>query len=169
MTASDRPADFFDTSALVKYYAEETGTDIIDRAFKRPGVSRVITDIAIIEFHSAFARRMRMGQCDDAAFEGAKSELAADITSGHLRVEPLVDKDKSEAIRLIERYGPSLGLRTLDAVQLSVMKRLGAENLRTVYCADRVLALARVLEDEGFTVIDPEFPPATDQAVSPHG
>ena len=60
MTASDRPVDFFDASALIKRYAEETGTDVVERAFDHPNTSRVITDIAIIEFHSAFARRMRM-------------------------------------------------------------------------------------------------------------
>ena len=154
MTESDRPVDFFDTSALIKRYTEEIGTDIVDRAFDHPDTSRVITDIAIIEFHSAFARRMRMGQCDADEFEGARSELAADITAGHLHVERLTDADKSEASYLIEQYGPSQGLRTLDAMQLAVMKRLGAENLRTVYCADR--ALIAILEEEGFTVVNPE-------------
>lgn len=154
MTASDRPVDFFDTSALIKRYAEEIGTDVVDRAFDHPNTSRVITDIAIIEFHSAFARRMRMGQCDADEFEGAKSELTADITAGLLRVERLTEADKSDASYLIEQYGPSRGLRTLDAMQLAVMRRLGAEHLRTVYCADR--ALVAILEEEGFTVVNPE-------------
>lgn len=157
MTESEPPVDFFDTSALIKHYAEEVGTDIVDRAFDNPHALRIITEITIIEFHSAFARRMRMGQCDAEAFEGVKSELAADIADGHLHVEPLTDVDKAEAIRLIEHHGPSRGLRTLDAMQLAVMKRLGPENLRTVFCADRLLVA--ILEVEGFSVIDPESPP----------
>jgi hypothetical protein len=99
-----------------------------------------------------------MGQCDADEFEGAKSELAADIAAGNLRVERLTDADKSEASYLIEQYGPSRELRTLDAMQLAVIKRLGADNLRTVYCADR--ALVAILQAEGFTVINPESPPA---------
>jgi predicted nucleic acid-binding protein len=158
MSETDVPVDFFDTSALIKHYAEEIGTGIIDRAFDAPDTRRIITDITIIEFHSAFARRMRMGQCDAETFEGAKSELAADIADGHLEVEPLTEADKADAIRLIEQHGASRGLRTLDALQLAVMNRLGSEALQTIYCADRVFVA--ILEAEGFTVIDPEAPPS---------
>ena len=154
MTESSAPLDFFDTSAFIKHYVEELGSEVVDRAFDDPDNIRLITDLTVIEFHSAFARRVRMGELEREDFEDVQSALEADIREGRLQVEGLSESDKVEATRLIQQYGLSRELRTLDAMQLAVMKRLGAATLRTVYCADRTLV--SILETEGFTVIDPE-------------
>jgi len=44
---------FLDTSALVKRYHQEVGTDIIDKIFGEEGKVLFISDLSIIEFHSA--------------------------------------------------------------------------------------------------------------------
>ena len=73
-----------------------------------------------------------------------------------LRIEALSESDKADAARLLERYGLTRELRTLDALHLAVMRRLGLEALAVVYCAD--CRLIAILEAEGFTVINPEIP-----------
>lgn len=97
-----------------------------------------------------------MGEIRQEDFYAVKAAFAVDIQSGRLAVEALVDTDKVAAARLVERYGLSQELRTLDALHLAVMKRLGTSRLHTVYCADR--GLCAVLTAEGFTVINPEEP-----------
>jgi len=71
------------------------------------------------------------------------------------------DSDKREAAVLIEKYGLSRNLRTLDTVQLAVIKRLGSQVMRSVYCAD--CPFVDLIEAEGFPVINPEASPETRQ------
>jgi len=72
------------------------------------------------------------------------------------------DSDKREAAVLIEKYGLSRNLRTLDAMQLAVIKRLGSQVIRDVYWADR--PFVGLIEAEGFSVINPETSPETRRA-----
>lgn len=58
MTESSTRVAVFDTSALIKHYHDEPGTEVVDLAFDDLSKSRIITDITLIEFHSAFARRV---------------------------------------------------------------------------------------------------------------
>jgi uncharacterized protein len=157
MTVSEPPVYFLDTSALVKRYHPERGSAVVQQVFADPNARRIISDISIIEVHSAFARRVRMGEIRQEDFYAVKAAFAVDIQSGRLAVEALDDTDKVEAARLVERYGLSQELRTLDAMHLAVIKRLGTGRLHTVYCADR--GLCPVLAAEGFTVVNPEEPP----------
>ncbi len=106
MTEYSAPVDFFDTSALVKHYHDEPGSAVIDSAFDDPDAIRIITDIMVIEFHSAFTRRVRMGEITTEDYRRAKSELDSDIREDKLHVEALSEADKVEAAWLIEQYGP---------------------------------------------------------------
>jgi hypothetical protein len=45
----------------------------------------------------------------------------------------------------------------LDALQLVVMKRLGSQAIRHIYCADRTFAA--IIAEERFSVMNPEEPP----------
>jgi len=157
MNVSEPALYFLDASALVKRYHPERGSDVVQRVFADRNARCLLSDISIIEVHSAFARRVRMGEITPEDFQAAKAELAADIGSGRLSVEAFGELDKAEAARLVERYGLSQELRTLDAMHVAVMKRVGTSRLQAVYCADR--ALCAVLTAEGFTVVNPEAPP----------
>jgi uncharacterized protein len=150
---------FFDTSALVKRYHQEAGTDVVEAVFRDHSRTRMISDIGVIECYSAFARRVRMGDITEEDFRATIKELAEDIQNGTIRLAFFGDGDKREAAALIEKYGLSRNLRTLDAMQLAVIKRLGTHMLRDVYCADR--PFVDLIEAEGFSVINPEVSPAT--------
>lgn len=121
MTASETAACFFDASALIKRYHTERGAEVVEAAFAEPVSVRIVSDIGIIELHSAFARRVRMGEITADDFQTAKAELDADIRRGRLRVEAASDADKAAAARLVEQYGLSHNLRTLDALHLAVI------------------------------------------------
>ncbi|MBI4526975.1 MAG: type II toxin-antitoxin system VapC family toxin [Deltaproteobacteria bacterium] len=154
MREDDKRIYFFDTSALVKRYHQETGTDIVDAAFGDREAAKIISDIGVIEFYSAFAKKARMGEITEEDFRETIRGLAQDIRSGTIELTPLSDSDKKEAVTLIEKHGLSKNLRTLDAMQLAVMKRFGSQIITRVYCADRLFVAS--IEEEGFTVTNPE-------------
>lgn len=69
---------FFDSSAFVKRYVAETGTeavlDLCDRADEL-----VLSVIAVPELISAFCRLRREGKIGDAEYDRLKRELMADV------------------------------------------------------------------------------------------
>ena len=151
---AELPTYFFDTSALFKRYHREPGTAAVDTAFATPAI-RMASDLALIELASSFARRVRMQDITVEDFQAAKAAIARDANAqAMLRIVPLGEADKAEAARLLEQYGLTQELRTLDALHLAIMRRFGPEALTAVYCADR--RLIAILETEGFTVINPE-------------
>jgi predicted nucleic acid-binding protein len=148
------PLYFFDTSALFKRYHREPGTQAVDTAFAAPAI-RIASDLALIELASSLARRVRMQYITVQDFQAAKAAIAEDTQNQTvLRIEALSEADKADAARLLEQYGLTQELRTLDALHLAVMRRFGPAALAAVYCADR--RLIAILEAEGFTVINPE-------------
>jgi uncharacterized protein len=157
MSEAEERVDFWDTSALVKRYHREVGTDVVDAAFADEDGIRMISDMGVIEFYSAFAKKVRTGEITEEDFRETIKKLAEDIQSGAIRLTFFGDSDKREAAALIEKHSLSKNLRTLDAIQLAVVKRLASQVLRHVYCADR--PFAALIREEGFSVIDPEESP----------
>lgn len=162
MKEAEERIDFFDTSALVKRYHREVGTDVVDAVFAEK-TTRFISDISVIEFYSAFAKKVRTGEITEEDFRGAIKELAEDIQSEVIQLASFGDDEKREAAALIEKYGVSRNLRTLDAMQLAVMNKLRAQIITHVYCADRSFAV--LIREEGFSVINPEESAETEMKV----
>lgn len=74
---------FFDTSALVKRYHQEVGSDVIDRFFAESDVTMLISDISIIEFYSAIALKVRTGTIQEEDFVILRQRFAQDIKSNY--------------------------------------------------------------------------------------
>ena len=125
----------------------------MDVAFEQEGV-RIISDVSVIEFFSAFAKKVRTAEISKEDFHVTIKEFAEDILSGIIQVEQLGENEKKTAATLIEKYGLSENLRTLDSMQMAVIEKLGSDYLDCVYCAD--LPLISILEQEGFVVLNPE-------------
>jgi len=145
---------FFDTSALLKRYHWELGTEIIDAAFEEKDATRIISDLSVIEFYSALTKKVRTREIPEASFRGAVKLLALDFQNRVIEITSVSDDDKRSAVILLEKYGISQNLRTLDALQLAVMNRLGRQKITRILCADR--AFLSIIEQEGFTVTNPE-------------
>jgi uncharacterized protein len=128
---------FLDTSALVKRYHREQGSEVIDALFAEQGRRIIITDLSIIEFGSALSKKVRVGEITPEKYHRALGFFCQDIVTETIHVEILGDLDKALAATLIEKYGFRANLQTLDSLQLAVMKRAIQSELDQVLCADR--------------------------------
>ena len=76
---------FFDTSALVKHYHAEAGTETVDRLIDEPGAELLIARLTLVETISVFAIKVRAGEFD--ARTGAVKAGPAKEKVGTYRVE----------------------------------------------------------------------------------
>jgi uncharacterized protein len=109
---------FCDTSALLKLYIEEPGSDQV-KAHLQESEAVAVCRIAWAEAHAALSRRARETPEDTVTLEQAKAALAADWP--HYIVMEI-----SQA--LVERagdYADTFALRAYDSVQLAAAFETG--------------------------------------------
>ncbi len=102
---------YFDSSALVKNYVEEVGSDFVQDLLRTslPVTSR----FSAIEIASALARRCRAGQLTVAERDQITADLDQDIDA--LYVVELVPEVVSGTFRVLHKHA----LRSADAWQLA--------------------------------------------------
>ncbi len=108
---------FIDTSALVKLYHQEDGTESLDEFVKNKNAIIVISALSKIELTSALARKVRMNELTQAKYEEALMLFNDDLSK--FEIVPLSEEVFTGALTLIKNLAVSSGLRTLDALQLS--------------------------------------------------
>lgn len=139
---------FFDTSALVKRYHSEKGTEAIDRIFSENDEAIVISSICITEMVSALSRKKEERAISKEDLDAALSKFFHDAIKDFLILE-LDDGHIKDSIVLVLKRN----LRTLDALQLAVA--IGLKDVNPVFvCADKKLVSAA--EKEGIEAINPE-------------
>lgn len=146
-------AYFLDTSSLVKRYHQESGTEIVDQLFEESEHRLIISDISIIEFYSAIGLKVRTGEVKSTAFSTLRKLFSNDVAQGVYQIVRFGEKEKEEAVKLLIRYAPRYSLRTLDAIQLAMMKSDGKEHITAVVCADE--KFNQIIKFEGFRVVNP--------------
>jgi predicted nucleic acid-binding protein len=109
------PVFFLDTSALVKRYVAEAGSQTVIDLLSTPSVNVLIADITRAEFASAVNRRLREGAVSAEQHRALKSAFAVHLVDDYL-VAPLESTHITSACDIIEAHG----LRAYDAVQLAV-------------------------------------------------
>ena len=147
-------AYFFDTSALAKLYHQEAGSERVEELVRTPNHRILISRLAVVEMHSVFALKVRFQaiNADDAT--ALRRRFLSDIRSGVFEVLALAQTHYERAEQLMVSYGFRYGLRTLDALQLSVVGALPRSLLDHVVASDQALREVATLEQ--FSVIDPE-------------
>ncbi len=106
---------FTDSSALIKRYLRETGSNWVNALFKPQGVSDMfIVAVTRVEIIAALTRRGRNGGMTNTEAKNACQQFRADCNSDYQIIE-VNEKLLDEATDLAERYG----LRGYDAVQLA--------------------------------------------------
>jgi predicted nucleic acid-binding protein len=151
------PLFFLDTSALAKYYRRESGSDVVEQLFADSGAQRVISRLALVEMESVFALKIRTGEIDQQAALTARQRLESDLGRRHILMAAVRDEHFQVAKLFVIKYGRDHGLRTLDALQLSVASGLQRAGFAPLFvAADQ--RLCRTAELEGFRVINPEQP-----------
>ncbi len=152
------PNYFLDTSALAKLYHKEAGSEYVDRILREPGSRSLISRLSIIEMESVLAIKVRTGEIDQRDVEIARRCLRADLSQQRLLVgAPIRTQHYQTARILLERYGASEGLRTLDALQLAIaldLQQLGL--IAVIVAADQ--RLCRVASLAGCSAVNPEKP-----------
>jgi predicted nucleic acid-binding protein len=152
-------AYFFDTSALVKRYVNETGSawvdDLTDLA---AGNDIYILRITEIEVTSAVTRRRRGGSLSVTDAATVLAQFRQDLANEYhvVEVTPVI---LAAAVSLVETHG----LRAYDAVQLAAVSALNAYRITlslsdlTLVSADQELNAAAATD--GLTVEDPNAHP----------
>jgi predicted nucleic acid-binding protein len=147
------PVFFLDTSALVKRYVAEAGSQTVRDLLSAPGVNIIIADITRAEFASALSRRLREGAISLEQHRVLKSAFAIHLLDDYL-VAPLEEGHITAACHVIDAHG----LRAYDAVQLAIALSLrdllapAGEPIGLVSADPRLNAAARA---EGFAVTEP--------------
>jgi predicted nucleic acid-binding protein len=146
---------YLETSALVKLYVYEVGTDrLLGLTASNAGHRFAIVSLAQVEFRSAIRGRQRRGEIpNNTADELIESFLRH--AEGRFLIQTFSDSLLDVASALIDSYP----LRAYDAVQLAgyiVLRSISGSEEPTFVCADKVLlATAR---NEGCPVLDPSSP-----------
>lgn len=151
------PDNVWDTSALVKLYVPERGSDHARHLADVGGIA--IATITTVEFASALRRRTRTGELSDKQQASAYARFVADLTSFIL-----LDADETvrvEAVRLLlDPVAVPGQLKGADSIQLASanlwFQRLNANNIDPgsfVVTDKRLLRAAVALE---LPVLNPE-------------
>lgn len=139
---------YLDTSALVKLYIAEPGSERMREAASH-GEPVAASVLAYAEIHATFARRRREGLLQAAELEEIRLSFAEDW-------EKLTQISVGAAVlQRVPRLCQSHPLRGADAVHLASALLLHEEGLEVTFaCSDRQLREAAAAE--GLAVFDPE-------------
>ncbi len=142
---------FLDTSALVKRYHRESGSEQVNAIFDDQSNVLIISELAIVELASALQRKRNRGEITVRALNDALAQFDNDVLS-----DLIVANFLSDFIRRARDLVLQHGLRTLDALQLTAALEFRA--LAPVFvCADDTLCQAA--SNAGLSVLNPEAAP----------
>lgn len=142
---------FFDTSALVKFFYVESGTELVTQIMEHSLAEIWISDLARLEFTTALYRRYRNKSLDEIKLHTATTYFDKQLIS--FNIEPLNQLVIDEAGQLLKKYGKEYGLRTLDAFHLGTYSLISEEGWCFV-TSDTVLA--DVAKLAGFLSLNPQ-------------
>ncbi|MEK6287662.1 MAG: type II toxin-antitoxin system VapC family toxin [Acidobacteriota bacterium] len=104
---------FADTSALVKRYVRESGSEWVRREIRNHKV--LIAQITPVEVAAALGKNLAKGKISEFSFYQARRRFLLHIKQHQYRIVQLSDRIIGEAMRLTSAHS----LRAYDAVQLA--------------------------------------------------
>ena len=141
---------FFDTSALVKFFHEEDGSEKVTEIITSQNNKIFVLDLCKLEFLSALYRRFRNNEIDEyslnLAIEGFEEEIA------RFNVENMSYPVLQESENLLKKYGKKHGLRTLDALHLGCFSLISEDDWYFVSADDNLCNIVKII---GFKTINP--------------
>ena len=141
---------FFDTSALVKMFHEEKGSEVVLSLIKGKDNEVWISELARLEFLSAVFRRVRDREISDEQLNEAVAGFEEQLY--FFNIEPLGQAILKEAELLMKKYGKRGMLRSLDALQMGTFSLISEKGWYFVAADDILCAIAK---DIGFATINP--------------
>ena len=143
---------YLETSALVKLYVYEVGTErLVSLAASNAGHRFAILSLAQVEFRSAIRRQQRSGEISvsdaDVLIDSFRQHA-----EGRFLIQPFTDPLLDVALALIDGYP----LRGFDAIQLAgylMLRSVSGAEEPVFVCADK--ALLSAARNEGCPILDP--------------
>jgi predicted nucleic acid-binding protein len=145
---------FFDTSALVKNYHAESGSQEIQRILAESDSEFLISRLTTVEMLSGFASKVRTGVFTSTDFGILRRRFLGDVRSRLLIPIRMTNLHYQMAGELIGKHAMSRQFRTLDALQLAVALHVHQYlPIDSFVCSDQ--RLCDVASLEGLAVIQP--------------
>jgi len=149
---------FFDSSALVKRYRSEAGSDVVERLFVDPTARCYISRRAVVEVQRVFSRRVREREITEQELDSLRDRFYRDLGQRLFQVRKLRDFHYYDGVRLVRKYALPQQIplfRTLDAIHLvSALDLHARQPIDFFVAADK--DLCQVAEAEQFNALNPE-------------
>ncbi|MEW6668332.1 MAG: type II toxin-antitoxin system VapC family toxin [Thermodesulfobacteriota bacterium] len=150
---------YLDTSALIKRYVDEAGSDWLRATVSRRGsASILVANLAIVEVTSALMRRVRDGSLTSTDYASLQSAFRNDLMMEYSLMN-VVDNTINRAKSLIEQHP----LRGYDAVHLATAlvanEQLVLHNLSPIIFLSADDRLNDAASAEGLAVDNPNNHP----------
>jgi len=146
---------FIDTSALIKQYVDEPGSDVVREAFRRQEGNLSTSELVLLEASSALTKMRRAQAITGSAYVEARANLLRDLHP-RLLVVPAAEDAFDGVVEMIHTFRDrSVGCN--DLLHLLAAERLQVadpEARVTFICADG--PLGTLAAERGFPVLDPE-------------
>ncbi len=141
---------FIDSSALIKRYHYETGTEVIDEIIEKEYSQIFISSVTLIEVIATLRRKVKERKISKNRFLKLKGVFLYDVEKMYTLI-PLDDSVLADALHIAEKYG----CKSLDSLQLSsALKAKLIEGEIIFVCADK--QLLKYAKKEGFETLNPE-------------
>ena len=143
---ADRKTVYFDTSALAKWYLNESLSERVEEYIREHGPVE-ISDLTVIEMRSLLARRRRGKDFDAKTEMRVFAAFEEDIRQGFLIRHPMPVSLAAGAVNLISTL-PDVPLRVLDAMHLVIAEGINADVL-----APSDLVMVEAAKEMGLRVV----------------
>jgi uncharacterized protein len=127
---------YLDTSALLKWYLPESGSEKFSEFVQARSGAR-ISSLSVTEFHRAIARKTRDRNLTAPLAADVLAAFSAQTTAGYLHLLPIKDEYMAHATELIDSIKQPL--HTLDALHLAIAHATACREFAT---ADKIQAKA---------------------------
>ena len=141
---------FLDTSALVKRYRPEVGSEMVQRLFTEQGAMLMVSAVTLAETYAALYRHHRRGRLSQAELTDALDGVTADVERGDLSVLDVTSPHVARSRNLIAQHD----LTSHDALILAAAIDLRPFEIIFV-CADVRSGLLRAAEASGLSTLNP--------------
>lgn len=140
---------FLDTSALVKIYHREAGSDFCLKIYAGQA-HLIISELAKVELQSTIFRKFREKELNSTALRAVLEKFECDCEDRY-EVLHVASPVYDEACGLLSRHGELHGLRTLDSLQLATFLNYCEKEQDGFVCADK--KLSAIVEHENVQVV----------------
>lgn len=127
---------FFDTSAVVKLYHQEAGSELVLPLYTAEQ-NIVVSELSKVEFLSTVHKKYRTNEISLAALEALKNRFMVDAHE-RFTVIPIVSPVIDKALEIIESYAGETHLFALDSIQVATYL-VASDNDTIFVCADKRL------------------------------